>query len=74
MVNLTNQAKWDLVGNYYNDNGSACDECQHFEKVFYSDTGWEYSCALLQSSYDDPEECLGFNYMVECLEDELEDA
>ena len=66
MVNLTNQAKWDLVGNYYNDNGDACDECQHFEKV--------YSCALLQTTYGDPEECLGFNYMLECLEDELEDA
>lgn len=70
---LTTQDKWDIIGNYFDNNGNACGGCPHFAKAFYSDNGWEHSCELLQSSYGDPEECLGFNYMLECLEDEEEE-
>ena len=72
---LTTQDKWDVIGNYFENNGDACEGCPHFAKAFYPETynGWEHSCELLQSDYGDPEECLGFNYMLECLEDEEEE-
>jgi|TARA_R110000796_G_scaffold12967_1_gene42396 hypothetical protein len=74
MIEVTKQAQWDMVGNYFNDNNDLCEDCMHCNKVYYSDTGWDFSCELLQGSYGDPEECLGLEYMVECLEEELEEC
>ena len=73
MLDLTLAAKWNLVGDYYNYNADLCGECFFCNKTYYSDTGWDYACELLQGTLGDPEECEGFGYMVELLEEELTD-
>lgn len=54
---------WDIVGWVFDDcteYDSPCQGCSHFTSEWWSDTGTEYGCDLLNMDWGTPEDCPGF--------------
>ena len=69
-MNISEEKKWHLVDDCFAFE-SHCEDCMYLHKKFWGDTGWEVHCDLLYESHGRPEDCQGFDYMLECYIDEV---
>ena len=67
--------KWETVFNVFMDHAymdSPCNQCPYFISRYYSDTGQEYGCKLLDMDKGDPELCAGYEEQL-LLEETCDD-
>tara|TARA_R110000822_G_scaffold117607_1_gene249936 strand:+ start:109 stop:420 length:312 start_codon:yes stop_codon:yes gene_type:complete len=63
------QADWDLVGDAFEDEAPECAECEFFFYQYWSDTGAETSCNLLEGDKGKPWMCPAYDRKKEEAED-----
>lgn len=66
---IEQQADWDLVEEAFEDDAPECAECEFFFYQYWSDTGAETSCNLLDGDKGKPWMCPAYDRKKEEAED-----
>jgi hypothetical protein len=61
---------WDLVSEAFDSDHDECASCEHYFYQYWSDTGVEVSCGLLDGDKGSPVNCPAFAEMKERTDDE----
>tara|TARA_R110000822_G_scaffold123287_1_gene257682 strand:- start:319 stop:525 length:207 start_codon:yes stop_codon:yes gene_type:complete len=64
------QVEWDMVGEAFYAHATECHSCEYFTQEYYTDTGLETSCRLLDMDGGNPGFCLALDRIKEEMEDE----
>jgi hypothetical protein len=60
---------WDIVGEAFYSRCDECTECEYFEQQYYTGTGLETSCRLLDMDGGDPKFCPAYERLFEEMTD-----
>lgn len=64
------QAEWDIVGEAFYQRSPECNDCHYYFYQYWTDTGEERTCDLLERDGGNPRFCLAFDR----IEDSKNDA
>ena len=59
---------WDMVSDAWDNDAPECGNCEYFESEYYTDTGYQTWCRLLQNG-GNPAYCAAFARMEEERDD-----
>jgi hypothetical protein len=62
------QGDWDLVGEVFEDDSDECHTCAYWFYQYYTDTGAETSCSLLEGDGGSPHSCPAFERVKDAAE------